>query len=165
MPKLVDQCQQRSAPSGFGATHLLEVSLVRLWSIFATLKDDKRNGANHGYEVERQASKSSDSVACSARLDLTLFGNKFGVTCGAIERINQAILDQKSFRKHGCQRAALAKNQQGCAESRERTRSEEEDRELRDIGEKEHELSSSPRVKVPAKRDNSGLRRSLWLAR
>lgn len=32
----------------------LEVSLVRLWSIFATLKDDKRNGANHGYEVERQ---------------------------------------------------------------------------------------------------------------
>lgn len=121
-----------------------------LWSIFATLKDDKRNRANDWDEVERQvhevpydrgrgklgerlahkASKSSDSVACSARLDLTLFGHKLGVTCtcvrivvcslervhtfgdqGAIECVNQAVLDQERFRKYGGQRAAFAQNQ------------------------------------------------------
>ena len=61
---------------------------------------------------------------------------------GAIECINQAVLDQECFGKYGSQRAALAKDQQGCAESCERTRSEEEDRQLRHIGEKEHELFS-----------------------
>ncbi|KAI7508548.1 hypothetical protein KC364_g36 [Hortaea werneckii] len=122
MPKLVGECQQKTAsgssrvnspgvctlplfhmllPLLLAHTLELEVSLMCLWAIFATLKDDKRNRANDRDEIERQvhevpydrargelgkglahqASKSCNSVACAARLDLTLFGNKLGMTC------------------------------------------------------------------------------------
>ncbi|KAI7224031.1 hypothetical protein KC333_g48 [Hortaea werneckii] len=108
MPKLFGECQQRPAFRSTGSTYLLEVSLVCLWPIFATLKDDKRNCANDGDEIEGQVhevpydrargelcerfahnfSKSRDSVACSARLDLTLFGNKLGVPSNVSIRLS-----------------------------------------------------------------------------
>nr|POE90036.1 hypothetical protein CFP56_20503 [Quercus suber] len=140
----------------------LEVSRMCVGSILPALQNHKRHRAHDGNEVQRQIhdvshqslwrefgkrlrdqlSQTSNGITRRATFHLALLLHEHGLTLcdqGTVECINQAILNEKRFREHHGQRAALAKNEQDRRERRQRTRREHQHSNLWQVSEQEHD--------------------------